>query len=245
MSSYGGANIVTDGLVLSLDAANRKGYSGTGTAWINLANTSQIFNNTFYTYPTFNNSGSLSSFTFVNNGVTINNAYATNIATSTDQQYTRMGAFNLSGYNGGNWSPIIQNQIGNNADMCLCVDGGGKIAFHQYTKTSGSGTTDRDLAVIGNTTIPIGSWTVAAVTVDRIAQTVSLYVNGVFDNTTPVNPIGNSALNTVIIGGAATDAFSGGRMFKGQIAAAMHYNRILTPAEILQNYNALKSRYNL
>ena len=176
MSSYGGANIVTDGLVLSLDAANRKGYSGTGTAWINLANTSQIFNNTFYTYPTFNNSGSLSSFTFVNNGVTINNVYATNIATSTDQRYTRMAAFNLSGYNSSHWSPIIANQLGNNTDMCLCVDGAtatrGKIAFHQYSNASGSGTINQDLSVIGNTTIPLGSWTVAAVTVDRIAQTV-------------------------------------------------------------------------
>ena len=249
MSSYGGANIVTDGLTIMLDATNRKSYSGTGTAWINLSNTSQIFNNTYYTYPTFNNSGSLSSFTFVNDGVTINNVYATNVSTATDLRYTRIGAFNLSGYSTSHWNPVIQNQVGNNSDMCLCIIGysgvRGKIAFHQYTNASGSGTINQDLDVIGNTTIPLGTWTIAAVAVDRVAQTVSLYVNGVLDSITAINPIGNSSLNTVLIGGAATDFYSGGRMFKGQIAAAMHYNRILSPAEILQNYNALKSRYNL
>jgi hypothetical protein len=33
MSVYGGPEIVTDGLVLCLDAANRKSYPGSGTTW--------------------------------------------------------------------------------------------------------------------------------------------------------------------------------------------------------------------
>ena len=33
MSAFGGPNIITDGLVLSLDAGNVKSYPGTGTTW--------------------------------------------------------------------------------------------------------------------------------------------------------------------------------------------------------------------
>ena len=37
MSIYGGPEIVTDGLVLHLDAANSKSYPGTGTSWFDLS----------------------------------------------------------------------------------------------------------------------------------------------------------------------------------------------------------------
>jgi hypothetical protein len=37
MGTQGGPGIVTDGLVLSLDAANKKSYPGSGTAWTDLS----------------------------------------------------------------------------------------------------------------------------------------------------------------------------------------------------------------
>ena len=40
MAGSTGPNIVTDGLVLSLDAANKKSYPGTGTAWNDLSGNS-------------------------------------------------------------------------------------------------------------------------------------------------------------------------------------------------------------
>jgi len=52
MSSFGGGEIVTNGLVLALDAANVKSYPGSGTAW---ADKSGLNNNTTLTNgPTFN-----------------------------------------------------------------------------------------------------------------------------------------------------------------------------------------------
>lgn len=37
MSVKGGPDIVTDGLVFNLDAANRKSYPGSGTTWYDLS----------------------------------------------------------------------------------------------------------------------------------------------------------------------------------------------------------------
>ena len=43
MSTSGGPEIVTDGLVLSLDAANKKSYPGTGTTWYDLSGNNSDF----------------------------------------------------------------------------------------------------------------------------------------------------------------------------------------------------------
>lgn len=37
MAAHGGPNIVEDGLVLYLDAANKKSYPGSGTVWKDLS----------------------------------------------------------------------------------------------------------------------------------------------------------------------------------------------------------------
>ena len=49
----------------------------------------------------------------------------------------------------------------------------------------------------------------------------------------------------MLIGGAYTDSYSGTRMFKGRIASVYHYNRLLSATEVLQNYNATKTRFGL
>ena len=51
--------IVTDGLVLCLDAANARSYPGTGTTWTDMKGGN---NGTLANSPTFNNNGSLSHF---------------------------------------------------------------------------------------------------------------------------------------------------------------------------------------
>ena len=40
MSTYGGANIIKDGLVLALDAGSQRSYPGTGTTWYDLKSSS-------------------------------------------------------------------------------------------------------------------------------------------------------------------------------------------------------------
>ena len=61
MSVIGGPNIVEDGLVLSLDAANTKSYPGSGTVWSDLSGNSN--NGTLTNGPTFD-SGNKGSIVF-------------------------------------------------------------------------------------------------------------------------------------------------------------------------------------
>jgi hypothetical protein len=68
MASLGGPNIVTSGLVLSLDAANVKSYPGSGTTWRDLSGNGYNFAGT-------------GSFSFSNNAIIFNRSNVTNTGT--------------------------------------------------------------------------------------------------------------------------------------------------------------------
>jgi len=236
-------SIVLPGLEILLDPGNIKSYSGSGTTWRDISSNS-IFGASVYTYPSFVTSGNNKYFTFVNNGTTVNNVYSSTITTttSTASSYTRTGWFYLTGTSG--WSPIIANQIGNNTDMCLAVSGG-RLTFRQYTRTNTSGTTDLDYGVTGNAAVNINTWYYGAMCVNRVANQVTFYLNGVLDVTVSINVIGTSSSNNIIIGGSYSDSYGGDRMFKGNIGMVSHYNRILTASEIQQNFSASRGRYGI
>ena len=76
----GAGKVITDGLVLFLDAGNNRSYPGTGTTWTDLSSTAMVSNNgvtinattvaSNYTIQTGNNGFSVGPLT-VNSGVTI------------------------------------------------------------------------------------------------------------------------------------------------------------------------------
>ena len=247
MAYLNGGRIVLDGLQLLLDASDKNSYPGSGTSWFNIPSFIN-FNSSYYTYPSFVGGGSsFGYFTFTNNGSTQNNIYPGSISIDTynQTQYTRIAAFYLTSLSNA-WSPIIQNEIGNNSDMGLTVLSDGKLHFRQYWNTYNNGTTFGDYGVSSTgATLSTNTWYVAAMAVNRTAQTVSFYLNGALDSTVSISVIGNAVSNNIIIGGCAVDAYSGDRMFKGRISMVAHYNRLLSASEILQNYNATKTRFNL
>ena len=61
MSAFGGPNIITDGLVLNLDAGNIKSYPESGTTWFDKSGNGN--DGTLTNGPTFD-SGSLGSIVF-------------------------------------------------------------------------------------------------------------------------------------------------------------------------------------
>ena len=245
---YYGPKIVTNGLQICLDAADKNSYVGSGTSWKDISGNGNIFNSTVYTYPSFVLNGVQSYFSFVNNGVTQNNilCYSTGLvtATGTQTQYTRLAWFYLTSLSDA-WSPIFQNEIGNNSDMGLTIDASGYVQFRQYTNTITGGTVSQDYGVLSNGTVSINRWNFAAIVVNRTNNQVSFYINGALDSTKSMNVIGNSNSNNMLIGGAYADSYSGTRMFKGRIASVYHYNRLLSATEVLQNYNATKTRFGL
>jgi hypothetical protein len=159
-------------------------------------------------------------------------------------QYTRIVWVKPTATSGDMKSAFL-NQIGNNADLAVGIEAG-YPAFHQYTKTGTSGTTDGDWTLRGATLTSINNVYMIAVTVDRSITTnnIKVYLNGNID-ATGSRQLGAAVSDNVIFGGPASDDYAGSRMWYGDIYSAYQYNRVLSDLEILQNFNAHRRKFGL
>lgn len=216
-----GPNIVTDGLVLAVDAASHKSYPGSGTTAYNLVGSN--------------------NFT-LQNGLAFNSDYG--------------GYFSSDGSNDGLDTPDASN-----LDLVdFTLDGWVWWDQHKYYGSllvKGPGGTghlfnycfffylDHIVCGFGNgstfysvsmSTPTINQWHNIVGTYD--GTSLKFYFNGVLVNTTSVTQTPNTNTDNLNIVQAAypTD---------GRVATARIYNRALSASEVLQNYNALKSRFGL
>ena len=132
-------------------------------------------------------------------------------------------------------------QDNNNLDMNygMGVDGDGKIVADFERLPGGS-----NHPVISNTAIVQNVWTHALVSYDGASWGV--YINGAHDKTEAENVTARyDSLQHNGIGCCiqSTGAVIG--RFSGKIAIARIYNRALTAAEVLDNYNSHKGRFGL
>ena len=219
MGFYRGPSIIKDGLVLYLDAGNVKSYPGSGTTWFDRSGNSN--NATLYNSPTYTNSNS-GTFNFdeSNDYVKIDNTSILPTAA-----YTKIAAFRPE----SSTSNIISG--GSDSQHAFWMGG--------TSTTLQSGHNGNWDTVSYSPGDMLNQWWIGAVTFNTVTGWV-LYLNGqqVDTDASTSTFVGG---NTVRIG-AYNDAAN---LFDGDIATAMVYNRALTADEILQNYNATKSRYGL
>lgn len=241
MALHHNPRIVTEGLEILLDAADPVSYPGSGTTWYDIVGGKNYTpdNNT----PDFNTNGvAYVDFEASSNPGDNLKSSAGYSGINTQNSYTRTAWF--TNESNSSFRPIIGNVVGNNIDMALAIDNS-RLHYRQYTNTYTDGTTNGDYGVSGNVTLEFNTWYFGVIAVDRAARRLDMYINGVLDRSTTINLIGNSSSSTVLIGGPDSDSYSGARMFDGKVASVMHYNRVLTAEEILQNYLATKSRFGL
>ena len=220
--------IITDGLVLCLDAANRKSYPTTGTTWTDLSglgNTGTLVNGVGYNG---SNGGSL-SFDGVNDYVST--------APFDDTTTNRTFSVWYNPLNTVNTYPLNRGRDGAGSAWS-CLLGSENVSGGKYRT-----------AVVQNNTLYI-TYSTSLVTLNRWVcltgvwtngGSISLYVNGIFESSVlvPSAPLRTSAEGW-IVGCLDTSAFP-----NQQVAQVSIYNRALSASEIKQNYNALKSRYGL
>ena len=218
MAYRDGGRIITDGLVLSLDAADRNSYVSGSTIWRDLSgnnNSGSLTNG-----PTFSsaNEGSIvfdgvddfvntnvlgraigTLFSFFNPTVSVNSTFFEGlIDCDTAGQYGQG-----MGINNGTFQTILDNGFW---DPSVTVD--------------------------------IGKWQMCALTFN--STTAKFYKNGTLRNTFNYTQ-GAVTTNNYYIGRSRAN----NRFINGRIAIATIYNRVLSDTEILQNYNAQKSRFGL
>ena len=224
--------MVTNGLVLALDAANTKSYVSGSTVWSDLSgnnNSGSLTNG-----PTFNSAnGSSIVFDGTNDYVNIGvdkscNRFTADFAVSVWVNRTNAGvAFgNIIGdYYTNSTANALEWQImiSNTAQLNLYNVTGGYII-----STIASG-------------FSAGTW--INVVVSRIGSTITMYAN--------TNSIA-TATNTTTFGSATgnlnigIDGNNSSEPFTGNIANVLIYkNKGLSASEVAQNYNAQKSRFNL
>ena len=95
---------------------------------------------------------------------------------------------------------------------------------------------------------PVNTWAQLVAVFDFVSSTLTIYRNGVSvasRSLTGINQVSNSS-PVGIAGRIPQGAATGVQVpFKGTIGIIRFYNKSLTSAEILQNFNTFKTRYGL
>ncbi len=241
--------IVTNGLVLCLDAGNPLSYSGSGTVWNDLSGNGN--NGTLTNGPTFSfaNAGSIvfdgtndyanlgkpSSLDFGTGSLSISIWIKPIIGNILKLIMSKGATF---GRGSSGWWFALDNRYNNNTEG---------VTFH--VNSSSINTSSGAKGTINKYTI--NQWNNIVAVWDSSTKDIYIYINNILSQTTLVQTGGsslagvtdtnNANFNTIIA------AYNNGDLYNlnANMALISIYNRILTSTEISQNYNATKGRYAL
>jgi hypothetical protein len=213
--------IVTDGLVLNLDAGFTPSYPKNGTTWYDVGGAN---NGTLTNGPTFssNDGGSI-----VFDGV---NDYAQCSKIITTIPFTVGMWMSVSIINRGESHLLTQDLGGDLGRLLLRIkDIDSRVKFFIG-----------GVEISSNTSVIINTWYYTVFTRD-VDGTGKIYVNGVLEAIGTFNTNNIADTNTVLGYFPRVPSYS----FPGKISNTQIYNRALTSSEVLQNYNAQKGRFGL
>jgi hypothetical protein len=230
MAFANGPVIVTSGLVLSLDAGDRNSYVSGSTTWIDTSGNSN--NGTLINGPTFSgaNGGSI-IFDGTNDGVDI----ATNFSGSTENNVT-VETFVKSSTNQSS-RIFVSNytQVSSPTGFGIGISDSNNNIVKWFTGNLGTTNTLFSTTTLANQQYyhVVGTYN---------GSTKILYINGVSEASVSIS---NAINNTSTLASIGYLKYISSQYFNGAISMARIYNRALSATEVLQNYNALKSRFGL
>lgn len=241
---FGG--LVTDGLILNLDAAKLQSYPGTGTVWYDLSGNNN--NGTLTNGPTLTGSGKNLAIRFDGSDDYVNLSNIFNFERTTP--FT--GSFWFKTTTSGTairtafgkaiiTSPYTGYQIGLNVATGASNDAG-KVGIvmvgFPFTNIS-----RKQTAINYNN----NTWTQATLTYNgnSTRSGINIFINGTLsgaENYDSENITGTLVNNANFEIGARDGT---NQPYLGEISTTQMYNRVLSPFEIYQNFNALKGRYGI
>jgi len=216
---------VSSGLVLHLDADNTSSYPGSGNIWYDLS--TNVNNGTISTNTMANTASTPKKFTF--NGTTGNNVSF--VSSKFNTPYTGKTVIVAAKMDANFGTNQFRALFGNN----------GTRNFNLYIYNNGSNYQIHFSAgswgLSDVVSLLTGQWYVFAATQD--ANTIRYYLNGVSVGTTTSAPLYQYQSSSNEFLGNADN------YWYGDINTALVYKRCLSTAEISQNFDALKSRFDL
>ena len=234
LQNYYGGPIVTDGLVLAVYAGNLVSYESGSTTTYSLTGSlsGSLDNGTGY----LPDNGGTWDFDGTNDQINFGNQSSLGFTS---------GVFSVEAwiYIPSSWTAGSQypNLVSKGAKAGWDTDGWSLFCFRNYGSGTGyavgiglrnSGTTNIRVAY----NQPTDVWLHVMGTLD--GSSIKIYVNGGLqvNQSQTINPASNSS--NVLIGRDTQ-----GNSFPGKIANVKTYNKTLSDSEVLQNYNAQKSRF--
>ena len=225
---YYGPRTVTNGLVLALDAADKNSYIGSGTSWRDLSGNN--YTSTLTNGPTFSNSNGGSILFDGTNDYVVSSNFTPNFSTKTLSGWVKLssvsqqggGVVTLQSTDGLVFDSIVYNETGQ----------GWGFGSNGFSRTNWSGVSETSTSV----------WVNITATYEN--SNYRMYRNGILIYTLTSFGALNFNFNSNVQ--LAYRHLGGGSAFlAGNIATTSLYNRALTATEVLQNYNATKTRFGL
>jgi hypothetical protein len=231
-TQYANGKIVTSGLVLALDAADRNSYVSGSTVWNDMSgngNNGTLINNPGYSA---NNGGAI-----LFDGI---NDYVDVLPASSGSA--------ISSYTFSTWYYPYDTSPGQSFPLQRGIDGSG----NGWSLTAGAALNKYRVGVVTTSTGDVGYVVTSSISVQastwvnitgvwNAGSSLSLYVNGSFQSSLNITTTTLRNSNSGWVLGRITNT-----TYSSQVVAnCLVYNRVLPPSEILQNYNAQKSRFNL
>lgn len=221
MGTYYNPRIVTDGLVLALDAGNAKSYPGSGTTWTDLSGRGN--NGTLTDGPTYNanNNGSI-----LLDGV--NDYISISCSSNTIRAYNSTTQFivKLPTYAGGQRNILSYRSVNS---LYIGKQSGGIFCYYNTLNTPAY--------TVG--TIADNAIVHVAVTCDATNNLLSVYINGLLAGSVSRTGWSTEYNTTMTIGGSDLE------YMVGDFYSFSHYDRVLSIQEIKQNFNATRGRYGI
>ena len=106
---------------------------------------------------------------------------------------------------------------------------------------------NQDIIDNGSATIGTNVWTHIAITYNISTKTASFYINGALNSSISNSNIVDQSSGTqpLVIGAARVGQVNQAGYLNGAVANVLVYNKVLTLAEVQQNYNSQKGRFGL
>jgi hypothetical protein len=229
-----GPQIVRSGLVLYLDAANKKSYRGTGTSWLDLSGNNSVGTLTNFGVQTFfsaTNGGNI-IFDGTDDTVSINASSVFNFTSMTFLSFVNVTSPYTSAFR------AVFSKQGADRDYNFYVYSSlsnGVIDYLHFSSARITGFTS--IAAIPGGSLSLSTWHQIGFSVNN--QVLSFILDGVVFFTSSYTGTFNANNNYSLNVGSADN------FWLGRIANVSLYNRGLSNAEILQNFNATKTRFGL
>ena len=227
MGFYRGPNIVTDGLVFAIDAGSERSYPGSGTTGTDLITSESI---------TLNNGVGFSTdkggtWTFDGSDDYIQTSFGQNIVST---GFSVNFWFNVTGTA---TCFIMQLYVNNDTDTVFRIErnsvAANSIEFGHQPGGAPIGSNE-----LVSTNFPNDEW--QSCTIAYNGSTKYIYRNGALDTSVSSSTIQWYTGAILRIAARQNGALS---PINGKMPSVKVYNKALTAAEILQNYNALKNRF--